>query len=67
MESLKEEIAVLTTLDNPYIVKYFETYDAKKYVYQVMEYIDGELLDSYIEVNTPEREYGERTVANVFS
>ena len=32
-----------------------------------MEYIDGDLLDSYIEVNTPEREYGERTVANVFS
>ena len=56
----------MNRLDSPYIVKYFETYDSKRTVYEVMGYVDGDLLESQIEVNTPERVYGERTVANVF-
>lgn len=37
-----EEISILNTVDHPNIVKYFETYDDKKYIYLVMEFIDGE-------------------------
>lgn len=28
-------------LDHPNIVPYFETYDEEKYIYLVMDYIDG--------------------------
>ena len=65
LATINREISVLNNLDNPYIIKYFETYDAKKHLYLVMEYIDGDTLDSFIEVNTKERKYGERTVANI--
>jgi calcium-dependent protein kinase len=41
IEQIVEEVAILNTLDHPNIVKYFETYDDKKYVYLVMEYISG--------------------------
>ena len=44
-------------------MKYFETYDTKKDAYLVMRYVDGVNLESKIEVNTLEREYGERTTA----
>lgn len=37
---------ILTRLDHPYIVKYYETYDDEKYMYLVMEYCPGgELFD----------------------
>lgn len=39
-----EEVKVLNTLDHPNIVKYFETYDDQKYIYLVMEYINGSQL-----------------------
>lgn len=32
---------ILTKLDHPNIVKYYETYVDEKYIYLVMEYIDG--------------------------
>ena len=38
------EVALLSNLDHPNIVKYFETYDDKIYLYLVMEYIKGEEL-----------------------
>ena len=38
---LKDEIEVLQKLDHPYIVNYFETYDDIKYLYLVMEYVEG--------------------------
>jgi len=41
---IMEEVSILNTLDHPNIVKYFETYDDKRYIYLVMEYIDGEQL-----------------------
>ena len=41
-----EEVNILTNLDHPNIVNYYETYVDEKYVYLVMEYIGGgELLD----------------------
>lgn len=43
-------MAILNTLDHPNIVKYFETYDDKKYIYLVMEYISGcQLFDKIVQ------------------
>ena len=43
---LREEINILYKLDHPNIVNYFETYDDKKYLYLVMEYVKGmEMFD----------------------
>jgi len=43
---IKEEVRILTTLDHPNIVKYYQTYEDTKYMYLVMEYCPGgELFD----------------------
>ena len=42
IDCIIEEVGILNRLDHPNIVKYFETYDDKKYMYLVMEYIKGE-------------------------
>ena len=44
LDCIIEEIAILHTLDHPSIVKYFETYDDNKFIYLVMEYIEGQQL-----------------------
>jgi len=50
LDAIKEEFTILTTLDHPNIVKYYETYVDSKYIYMVMEYIDGgELFDKLVE------------------
>ena len=36
-----EEVAILHSLDHPNIVKYYETYNDQKYIYLVMEYVNG--------------------------
>ena len=39
-------MSILTKLDHPNIVKYYETYIDEKYIYLVMEHIGGgELFD----------------------
>ena len=46
IDSIMEEVSILTKLDHPNIVKYYETYIDEKYIYLVMEYIGGgELFD----------------------
>ena len=46
LSAIQEEVAILNKLDHPNIVKYFETYVDEKYIYLVMEHIDGgELMD----------------------
>lgn len=43
---IREEVKILTTLDHPNIVKYYQTYEDTKYMYLVMEYCPGgELFD----------------------
>ncbi len=43
---IREEVKILTRLDHPNIVKYYETYEDQKYMYLVMEYCSGgELFD----------------------
>ena len=41
IEAIKEEVRILSKLDHPNIVKYYETYDDVKYMYLVMEYCSG--------------------------
>lgn len=46
IDAIREEVTILTRLDHPNIVKYYETYIDEKYIYLVMEYIGGgELFD----------------------
>ena len=41
IDQIIEEVGILNKLDHPNIVKYFETYDDSKYIYLVMEYVQG--------------------------
>lgn len=41
IESIIEEVKILNILDHPNIVNYIETYDDQKYIYLVMEFING--------------------------
>ena len=41
IRSLILEFEILKMVDHPNIVKYYETYIDEKYIYLVMEYIDG--------------------------
>jgi calcium-dependent protein kinase len=41
LEQIVEEVKILNRLDHPNIVKYFETYNDSRYIYLVMELIQG--------------------------
>jgi calcium-dependent protein kinase len=46
IDAIEAEVEILTKLDHPNIVKYYETYIDEKFIYLVMEYIGGgELFD----------------------
>ena len=46
IDAIEAEVEILTKLDHPNIVKYYETYIDEKYIYLVMEFIGGgELFD----------------------
>jgi calcium-dependent protein kinase len=38
---IKDEIKVLSTVDHPNIIKYYESYENENYIYLVMEYFEG--------------------------
>jgi serine/threonine protein kinase len=44
LEYLSSEIQTLHKLDHPNICKYYETYDDVKFIYLVMECVDGMTL-----------------------
>lgn len=48
LKQIQEEIKILTTLDHPNIVKYFDEYENEKYMYLVIEYCSGGDLFDYI-------------------
>ena len=49
LEGLENEIKIMQKLDHPNIVKYFETYEDRKFIYLCMEYLDGgDLYDQVI-------------------
>jgi calcium-dependent protein kinase len=51
---LKREVAIMQQVDHPNIVKYYETYDDKKYIYLCMELCSGgELFQKIIDENKP--------------
>ena len=41
IDLVRQEVGILSTLDHPCIVKYYETYNDPKFLYLVMEYITG--------------------------
>ena len=41
LEAIEDEIDILTNLDHPNIVKYYEKYKDEESIYIVMEYISG--------------------------
>ena len=47
-ECLIQEINILRSLDHPYIVKYYETYEDDFYINIVMEYLPGDNVFKYI-------------------
>lgn len=63
LESLKSEVQLMQTVDHPNIVKYYETYDDKKYIYLCMELCKGgELFEKMLERGTP---YTEKEAAEI--
>ena len=54
MEGLKNEVQLMQTVDHSNIVKYYETYDDRKYIYLVMELLTGgELFDDVLKTGKP--------------
>jgi calcium-dependent protein kinase len=46
LDFIRQEFKILSNLDHPNIVKYYETYEDAKYLYMVMEHCPGgELFD----------------------
>ncbi len=48
IKELIETIKILNKLDHPNIVKYYETYNDKHFIYLIQEYIPGKLLFKHI-------------------
>jgi len=60
IELIMEEVAILNTIDHPNICNYYETYDDKKFIYLVMEYISGNTIFERIGAK---EHYGEKKAA----
>ena len=45
LNSLYREINIMQTVDHPYIIKYYETYEEKEYIYLVMELCENGTLE----------------------
>ena len=43
-DSIMDEVSIISSLDHPNIVKYYETYDDSKYTYLIMEFVRGSHL-----------------------
>ena len=41
IQQMKEELEMLQSLDHPFIVKAVQSFNDKKYMYTVMEYLEG--------------------------
>jgi calcium-dependent protein kinase len=66
-ESIIMEINLLKQLDHPNIVKLFEVYEDKVYLYLVMEELKGgELFDRILERAQNNNYYSEKEVAKLF-
>jgi serine/threonine protein kinase len=53
---MREEIAILSSLDHPNVVNYIESFEDQKYLYIVMENVEGaNELRSFVDQLTKER------------
>jgi calcium-dependent protein kinase len=66
IESLIKEVEILTGLDHPNIVKYFETYEDDHYLHIVMEFIPGDNLWKVI-TNRKHNSFGEKDAAEILT
>ena len=62
IDQLMSEINILNRIDHPNIVNYFETYDDKRYIYLVMEYVRGKEMFEKITASKNSR-FTEKTAA----
>ena len=44
IDCIMQEVTIMHQLDHPNIVKYYETYNDQKYIYLVMEFVNGKQL-----------------------
>ena len=54
---LKSEVQLMQQVDHPNIVRYYETYNDKKYIYLVMELCTGGDLFKCIDEGKPLKDY----------
>jgi calcium-dependent protein kinase len=59
IDSLRNEVKTMETVDHPNIVKYFETYDEPKYIYLCMELCTGGEL--FEKVSSKDHHLSEKT------
>jgi len=66
---VNEEVAILRSLDHPYICRLFETFSGHKCVYLVMEFVDGQELFEYISDSAQllDEAFAARVMRQVFS
>ena len=63
LDAIKDEMKILSTLDHPNIIKYYETFESPKYIYIVMEYCaGGELFDR---ITKNKETFSEESVAQI--
>ena len=62
---MKAEIEILSKLDHPNIVKYYETYESPNYLYLVMEYCQGGML--FNKLTEKKEEFTEERAARVMN
>lgn len=65
LPNIMEEVQILSKLDHPNIVKYFETYNDKRYFYLIQEYVEGKQLFEYI-TSMPQARFTEQTACLYF-
>ena len=50
-KNLKSEVAILASLDSPFIIKMFDQFKTRSHFYLILEYCNGGNLENYIEQN----------------
>jgi len=63
---LVEEVEIISKMDHPNIVKYYETYEDEDYINIVMEYLQGEDLFKLI-IAKKEESFTEKDIAQIIS
>lgn len=63
LQLLRSEIAILNRLDHPNIVNFYETYNDFRYLYIIMQYIEGEDMKKYF---SQKKECSEDDICQIF-